>query len=91
MIPSLLIIPFLFRMKRKKELSNVSPTRERLKWIFQKIPLKSLDRISKMKPYTNLNGKSHWSIYWGDKAPQNIRRIFKKSARQMLKKDCNND
>ena len=34
-----------------------------------------------MKPYTNLNGKAHWSLFWGDKVKKKIKRLFKKSAR----------
>jgi hypothetical protein len=40
-----------------------------------------------MKPYTNLNGKSRWSQFWGDKVRKKIKKFFKKSARQQLKKE----
>lgn len=39
-----------------------------------------------MKPYINPNGKAHWSKFWGDKVPNRIKRIFKKSFRQESKK-----
>ena len=39
-----------------------------------------------MKPYVNLNGKAKWSLFWGDKTKKKIKMIFKKSARQALKK-----
>jgi len=35
-----------------------------------------------MKPYANLNGKAHWSIFWGDKVPKRVKKLFKKSARK---------
>ncbi len=37
-----------------------------------------------MKPYVDLNGKAHWSIFWGDKLKKKARRTFKKSARKKL-------
>ena len=38
-----------------------------------------------MKPYTNLNGKAHWSLFWEDKVSKKIKRLFKKSARVKIK------
>lgn len=43
-----------------------------------------------MKPYTNLNGKSKWSLFWGDKVPKKMKKRFKKSARQASKKEIVN-
>lgn len=40
-----------------------------------------------MKPYTNLNGKAKWSLFWRDKLKKVIKKTFKKSARQKLKKE----
>ena len=39
-----------------------------------------------MKPYTNLNGKARWSLFWEDKVSKKFKKLFKKSARQALKK-----
>ena len=38
-----------------------------------------------MKPYTNLNRKAHWSLFWEDKVSKKIKRLFKKSARVKIK------
>jgi hypothetical protein len=40
-----------------------------------------------MKPYVNSNGKAKWSLFWGDKVKKKFKKIFKKSARQKLKKE----
>lgn len=34
----------------------------------------------------NINGKAHWNYFWGDKVKKKIKKIFKKSIRQQLKK-----
>lgn len=39
-----------------------------------------------MKAYCNPAGKSKWSTFWGDKVNKKIKRVFKKSARQLNKK-----
>lgn len=41
-----------------------------------------------MKPYTNPSGKAKWSLFWGDKVKKKMKNKFKKSARQALKKEC---
>lgn len=40
-----------------------------------------------MKPYMNPKGKGLWAYTWGDKVKRKIKRIFKKSARQIHIKD----
>ena len=35
-----------------------------------------------MKPYTNLNGKAKWFLFWGDTVQSKFKKIFKKSARR---------
>jgi hypothetical protein len=40
-----------------------------------------------MKPYCNRNGKALWSLFWGDKPPRKHKKRFKKSARQLHKKE----
>ena len=40
-----------------------------------------------MKPYSDLNGKNKWFLFWGDKTNRKMRKIFKKSIRQKLKKE----
>lgn len=40
-----------------------------------------------MKPYTNINGKAKWSLFWGDKLKKKLKKLFKKSARQQSKKE----
>ena len=40
-----------------------------------------------MKPYTNLNGKARWSLFWNDKVKKKIKNRFKKSARVKIKID----
>ncbi len=42
-----------------------------------------------MKPYTNLNGKAKFPLFWGDKISKKVKQIFKKSARQQSKKVAN--
>jgi hypothetical protein len=44
-----------------------------------------------MKPYTNLNGKAKWSLFWGDKVKKKIRNLFKKSGRKKVKTTDNID
>jgi hypothetical protein len=44
-----------------------------------------------MKPYVNLEGKAKWSLFWGDKIKKSMKNLFKKSARQQLKKNMTND
>ena len=44
-----------------------------------------------MKPYLNPKGKAFWSQFWGDKVTKKIRKIFKKSARQINKRINLND
>jgi len=39
-----------------------------------------------MKPYMNLQGKGKWKYFWEDKVKRKIKRIFKKSMRQLNKK-----
>lgn len=39
-----------------------------------------------MKPYMNLKGKGLWAFFWGDKVPKRLKRIFKKSQRNLNKK-----
>lgn len=39
-----------------------------------------------MKPYQSSNGKGMWSEFWKDYVPRRIRKVFKKSARQLNKK-----
>lgn len=39
-----------------------------------------------MKPYFNPKGKGFWTYFWNDKVSQKMKRVFKKSARQQLKK-----
>lgn len=39
-----------------------------------------------MKPYQNLKGKGLWAWTWEDKVKPRIKRIFKKSQRQINKK-----
>jgi hypothetical protein len=34
-----------------------------------------------MKPYVDLTGKARWALFWGDKVPKRIKKLFKKSAR----------
>lgn len=38
-----------------------------------------------MKAYINTSGKGRWANFWGDKVPARLKRIFKKSARQVNK------
>lgn len=40
-----------------------------------------------MKPYCNIKGKALWSLFWGDKLSKKSKKLFKKSARQQLKKE----
>ena len=35
-----------------------------------------------MKPYTNINGKAKWLLFWNDKVKKKIKKLFKKSARK---------
>jgi len=44
-----------------------------------------------MKAYNNPKGKAFWSQFWGDHVPKKIRKIFKKSARQLAKKQIRED
>ena len=44
-----------------------------------------------MKAYHNPKGKAFWSQFWGDHVPKKIRKIFKKSARQLAKKQIRED
>lgn len=44
-----------------------------------------------MKPYVNFEGKAKWSMFWGDKLKKKVRNLFKKSARQQLKKNMTKD
>lgn len=44
-----------------------------------------------MKPYVNLEGKAKMALFWGDKIKKKFRTLFKKSARQELKKNMTKD
>ena len=44
-----------------------------------------------MKPYVNVKGKAMWSLFWGDKIKKKVKNLFKKSARQELKKNMTKD
>lgn len=44
-----------------------------------------------MQPYQKPMGKGNWASFWNDKVPKKIKRIFKKSIRQQLKKIDNVD
>lgn len=44
-----------------------------------------------MRPYVNIEGKAKWSLFWGDKLKKKVKKLFKKSARQELKKNMTND
>lgn len=44
-----------------------------------------------MKPYADLNGKTRWSFFWGDKVKKKLKRIFKKSARKNAKLDIRSE
>ena len=43
-----------------------------------------------MKAYMNPMGKGKWAAVWGDKVKTKIRRIFKKSERQLIAKEIKN-
>lgn len=40
-----------------------------------------------MKAYMNHNGKGRWSSFWGDKVKPKFKKVFKKSGRQALNRD----
>lgn len=40
-----------------------------------------------MKPYMNLKGKGLWSYFWRDKVKSKFKKVFKKSQRQLNKKN----
>jgi len=43
-----------------------------------------------MKAYVNFQGKARWSMFWGDKVKSLFKKTFKKSARQLSKKELRN-
>lgn len=39
-----------------------------------------------MKAYVKHTGKAAWNIFWGEKTPRKIKKVFKKAARAEGKK-----